>query len=376
MNILLAYPRNPEGFWSFRHVLPFVAKKSAFPPLGLLTVAAMLPRGWNVRLVDLNVRSLADEDIAWADTVFLSGMIVHRDSAHEVAGRCAALGRTVIAGGPLFTTGHAGFPEIRHFVLGEAESVMPELVSDLERGTLRRIYRASVWPDVRTSPVPRWDLIDLRDYVTMPVQFSRGCPFNCEFCDIIEVYGRKPRTKTPEQLLRELDRLRALGYKGHIDFVDDNFIANPAAALGLVRELVDWQQRRGYPVQFACEATLNLAKHTLKSRERLAQPAGDTYFKRMAQSIRLLAGTQMMPEQYRRLTGLSGASGDNEIEAREPVCAELVAAGEAVDKKVRFATGGNLCPAECDRAQGSLFPVAQLDGLVFHNGASSRRTTK
>ena len=120
MNILLVYPRNPDSFWSFKHVLRFVSKKSAFPPLGLLTVAAMLPPAWNLRLVDLNVRPLADDDIRWADTVFLSGMIVHKTSAHEIAARCAALGRTVVAGGPLFTTGHAGFPEIRHFVLGEA----------------------------------------------------------------------------------------------------------------------------------------------------------------------------------------------------------------------------------------------------------------
>ena len=149
MNILLVYPRTPDTFWSFRHVLRLVSKKAAFPPLGLLTVAAMLPRDWSLRLVDLNVRDLAGADLAWADCVFLSGMIVHAASAHEVAGRCAALGKTVVAGGPLFTTGHAGFPEIRHFVLGEAEDVMPRLIADLERGTLQYVYRAEGWADVR-----------------------------------------------------------------------------------------------------------------------------------------------------------------------------------------------------------------------------------
>ena len=174
MNIVLIYPRDPESFWSFKHVLRFVSKKSAFPPLGLLTVAAMLPAEWRLQLVDLNVRSLTDDDIRWADYVLLSGMIVHKASAHEIAGRCAALGRTVVAGGPLFTTGHCEFPEIRHFVLGEAEGVAGSLVEDLRGGMLKPVYRSAGWPDVRSTPVPRWDLVDVRDYVTMPVQFSRG----------------------------------------------------------------------------------------------------------------------------------------------------------------------------------------------------------
>jgi len=259
MNVLLVYPSSPESFWSFRHVLPFVAKKSAFPPLGLLTVAAMLPREWDLRLVDLNVRTLQDADLQWADCVFLSGMIVHQDSAREVARRCAALGKTVLAGGPLFTTGHASFPEIRHFVLGEAEGVMAEVVADLERGALRRIYRASAWPDVRTSPLPRWDLIELRDYVTMPVQFSRGCPFQCEFCDIVVMNGRVPRTKEPAQVVRELEALRAHGWRDMVFLVDDNFIGNRKRSKELLRALIDWRARVKPKIGFLTEASVNLA---------------------------------------------------------------------------------------------------------------------
>jgi len=259
MNILLVYPRNPDSFWSFTHVLKLIARKSAFPPLGLLTVAAMLPRSWSQRLVDLNVRPLADADIAWADYVFLSGMIVHRDSAREVARRCAAAGRTVIAGGPLFTTGHAQFPEIRHFVLGEAEALSAQLVADLERGAPAGFYRSVAWPDVRGSPVPRWDLVDLRDYATMPVQFSRGCPFDCEFCDIVVMNGRVPRTKPPEQVLRELDALRARGWRDMVFLVDDNFIGNRKRSRELLRALVEWRRRTRSPLGFLTEASVNLA---------------------------------------------------------------------------------------------------------------------
>ena len=259
MNILLVYPRSPDTFWSFKHVLKLVSKKAAFPPLGLLTVAAMLPRDWNLKLADLNVAPLADATLAWADYVFLSGMIVHKDSAHEVAARCAALGKTVIAGGPLFTTGHEHFPEIRHFVLGEAEGLVAGLVNDLERGTPRPVYRSADWPDVRQAPVPRWDLIDLRDYVTMPVQFSRGCPFNCEFCDIVIMNGRVPRTKAPEQVVRELEALRLAGWRDMVFIVDDNFIGNRRRAGELLRALIAWRERVKPKMGFLTEASVNLA---------------------------------------------------------------------------------------------------------------------
>ena len=259
MKILLVYPRGPDTFWSFRHVLRLVSKKAAFPPLGLLTVAAMLPREWQLRLVDLNVQDLTEADLAWADYVFLSGMIVHAASAHEIAARCAALGKTVIAGGPLFTTGHAGFPEIPHFVLGEAEDVMSRLVADLERGKLQRVYRALGWPDVRKTPVPRWDLIDLRHYATMPVQFSRGCPFQCEFCDITVMNGRVPRTKEPAQVMLELDALHRAGWRDMVFLVDDNFIGNRKRSKELLRALIDWREISGSRICFLTEASMNLA---------------------------------------------------------------------------------------------------------------------
>ena len=239
-------------------MLRLVSKKAALPPLGLLTVAAMLPSNWQLRLVDLNVRALDDADLAWADCVFLSAMIVHADSAHEVAARCAALGKTVVAGGPLFTTNHTAFPEIPHFVLGEAEDVMPELVSDIERGALRPVYRSHGWPDVRKSPVPRWDLIDLRDYVTMAVQFSRGCPFQCEFCDITVMSGRVPRTKEPAQVVRELEALRAAGWRNMVFLVDDNFIGNRKRTKSLLRALIEWRARTRCRMCFLTEASVNL----------------------------------------------------------------------------------------------------------------------
>ncbi|UCE31382.1 MAG: DUF4070 domain-containing protein [Burkholderiales bacterium] len=259
MNVLLVYPRNPESFWSFQHVLKLVSKKSAFPPLGLLTVAAMLPSAWSLRLVDLNVRPLAEADIRWADYVFLSGMIVHKGSAHEIAARCAALGKTVVAGGPLFTTGHREFPEIGHFVLGEAEGIVATLVADMERGALAPLYQSPGWPDVRETPVPRWDLLDLNDYVTMPVQFSRGCPLNCEFCDIVVMNGRVPRTKTPAQVIRELESLRERGWRDMVFIVDDNFIGNRRRSRELLRELIAWRARANPSLGFLTEASVNLA---------------------------------------------------------------------------------------------------------------------
>ena len=244
MRILLVYPRDPDTFWNFRHVLRFVAKRSAFPPLGLLTVAAMLPEDWELKLVDTNVEPLVDRDIIWADWIFLSGMIVHMDSASEIARRSAALGRPVVAGGPLFTTGHQGFPQIRHFVLGEAENVIADLIADMRAGTVKPTYRGAEFPDVRKTPVPRWDLVDLRHYVTMPVQFSRGCPFECEFCDIVAVYGRVPRTKSPAQLIAELEALRRAGWRNMVFIVDDNFIGNKPAVKRLLPIIRDWQRKR------------------------------------------------------------------------------------------------------------------------------------
>ncbi len=261
MRVLLVYPRGPATCWSFRHVLPFVSKKAAFPPLGLLTVAAMLPRAWTLQLVDLNVSELDDADLRRADYVFLCGMIVHRQSAHEVAARCAALGRRVVAGGPLFTTGHRDFPEIPHFVLGEAEDLIERLVADMQRGSLQPIYRSEGWPQVSRTPVPRWDLIRMHDYVTMPVQFSRGCPFNCEFCDIVIMNGRVPRTKEPAQVVRELEALRQAGWKDMVFIVDDNFIGNRKRTRELLGAMIAWRARTAPRMGFLTEASVNLADY-------------------------------------------------------------------------------------------------------------------
>ena len=259
MRVLLVSAATPDTFWSYKHVLSFISKKACFPPLGLLTVAAMLPRDWELKLVDLNVTSLTDAQLAWADYVFVSAMLAQVHSAREVVARCSKLDKAVVAGGPLFTTGHAGFPEVRHFVLGEAEDIMPELVADMLSGDLKEFYRCEKRPDIRQTSVPRWDLIQFKHYATMPLQFSRGCPFNCEFCDIIVMNGRVPRLKTNQQMIRELDSLVDAGWTDPIFIVDDNFIGNRTKVKEFLRELIAWEQRRGIRLQFTTEASLNLA---------------------------------------------------------------------------------------------------------------------
>jgi len=229
------------------------------PPLGLLTVAAMLPRDWNLKLVDANVSRLRDEDLQWADYVLLGAMIVQKDSVHEIAARCAALGKTVIAGGPLFTTGHEAFPQIQHFVLGEAEEIMPQVVEDMRQARVQPLYQAPHRPDVTHTPIPRWDLIDFQNYVTLSAQFSRGCPFDCEFCDIIVMNGRLPRLKTPEQFIAELDVLRLRGWEDMVFIVDDNFIGNKPRTKALLHSLIEWRARTRTKIRFLAEASMNLA---------------------------------------------------------------------------------------------------------------------
>ena len=259
MKILLVSPRTPDTFWSFKHVLKFVSKKAAFPPLGLLTVAAMLPRHWQLRVVDMNVERLKDVDLHWADFVMISAMIVHKESVHGIVARCAGFGKRVIAGGPLFTTGHETFPEIQHFVLGEAEEVMPQLVEDLRNGRLQHIYKAPGWPSLEQTPMPRWDLVNLNNYVTLSAQFSRGCPYDCEFCDIIVMNGRVPRTKSPARLVAELEELRLRGWKEMVFIVDDNFIGDKRRTKALLHEIIGWRWRTRAQMGFLTEASVNLA---------------------------------------------------------------------------------------------------------------------
>lgn len=259
MNILLVSPKTPDTFWSFKHAVRFVSRKASMAPLGLLTVAAMLPPDWNLKLVDLNVTRLKDEDLRQADYVLIGAMLVQKESVREIVARCAALNKTVIAGGPLFTTGHEAFPEIRHFVLGEAEEIMPQVVADMQSGQLQPVYQGTHRPDITHTPIPRWDLIRFKDYVTMSVQFSRGCPFDCEFCDIIVMNGRVPRTKTPEQLIAELESLRLRGWKDMVFIVDDNFIGNKVHTRALLHAMIEWRQRTRTHIGFLTEASVNLA---------------------------------------------------------------------------------------------------------------------
>ena len=259
MKVLLVYPETPNTFWSFKHALRLVSRKTAYPPLGLLTVAAMLPREWELRLVDLNVRGLTDEMLRWADYVMVSAMLIQRESVDRIASLCAARGKPVIAGGPLFTTSHEAFPAIPHFVLGEAEDVIPDLVRDMQAGALRHCYQAPGRPDISRVPPPRWDLIDFGDYHTMAVQFSRGCPYDCEFCDIVVMNGHVPRTKSPEQLVAELEGLRASGWTDGVFVVDDNFIGDKKKAKALLREVVRWRERTRPRMCLLTEASVNLA---------------------------------------------------------------------------------------------------------------------
>lgn len=259
MNILLVSPAVPDTFWSFKHILHLLGKKAAYPPLGLLTIAAMLPPEWSLRLVDLNVAGLGEGDVAWADYVLVSAMIVQESSARQVVARCREQGKAVIAGGPLFTTAPERFPEIPHLVLGEAEGLMPALVADMRAGRVRPRYENSTKPELDGTPPPRWDLIRLKDYATMALQFSRGCPFDCEFCDIVAMYGRTPRVKSAAQFLHELDGLWAAGWRDSVFVVDDNFIGHKPKAKALLRELAAWQARHSRPLPLITEASLNLA---------------------------------------------------------------------------------------------------------------------
>ncbi|MFO7875726.1 MAG: cobalamin-dependent protein [Desulfovermiculus sp.] len=219
-NVLLIYPEIPDTFWSFKHALKFVGKKVALPPLGLATIAAMLPQNWNLRLVDLNIRGLCMEDLGWADYTFISAMTVQRESSKNIIKKCLEAGLKVVAGGPLFTVEHEHFPEVDHFVLNEAELTLPEFLKDLDQGRARRIYSTDKFADMGQTPIPRWDLLELKHYATMSLQYSRGCPFNCDFCNITTLLGRTPRNKKASQMIAELDSLYAQGWRGGVFFLD------------------------------------------------------------------------------------------------------------------------------------------------------------
>jgi radical SAM superfamily enzyme YgiQ (UPF0313 family) len=259
MNILLVYPEFPDTFWSFKHALKFIHKKASLPPLGLLTIAAMLPQEWSKRLVDSNVTRLTEKDLTWADYVFVSGMVVQRDSARQIIARCKEASLMVVAGGPLFTSEYEDFGDVDHFVLNEAELTLPPFLSDLEMGCAKRVYKTSEFCDIRKTPAPLWELLDLRRYASMGIQFSRGCPFNCEFCNVTALFGHRPRIKTAEQIIAELDGLYSLGWRRHVFFVDDNFVGNKRYLRNqLLPALIEWRKdKKG--LSFSTEASVNLA---------------------------------------------------------------------------------------------------------------------
>ena len=258
-NALLVYPEHPPTFWGAEYALEMSGVNATFPPLGLLTIAAMFPPDYALRVVDMNVSTLRDADLAWADLVFTSTILTQHASLCAVVERCNRAGVPVVAGGPHPTTFYEDIPGVDHFVLGEVEEIFREFLRDLEEGTAKAIYRETRKPDVTRTPVPRFDLIDVKNYATMSVQFSRGCPFDCEFCDIIKLYGRVPRTKAPEQIVAELDSLYRLGWRGPVFMVDDNFIGNKRDAMKLLPAIAAWQKSKGYPFTLTTEASANLA---------------------------------------------------------------------------------------------------------------------
>jgi len=273
VNVLLIYPEFPDTFWSFKHALKFVRKRSAFPPLGLLTVAAMLPSNWNARLVDLNIAALTSKDLSWANMAFVGGMAIQGSSAEEIVARCEEAGVTIVAGGPLFTLDQERFPLVDHFVLNEAELSLPRFLADLDRGQAQRLYSTTEFPDLSLTPIPRWELLDVNSYASMSIQYSRGCPFDCDFCNVTSLLGHRPRTKSAEQIIAELDGLWHQGWRRAIFFVDDNLIGHrKKLKTELLPALIDWQ-KSGRRVPFLTEASINLADD-----KRLMEMMGEAGF--------------------------------------------------------------------------------------------------
>jgi radical SAM superfamily enzyme YgiQ (UPF0313 family) len=260
MNVLLLYPEFPDTFWSFKHALRFVLKKASSPPLGLITVAAMLPENWNKRLIDLNVKKLKDSDIQWADIVFVSAMIIQKKSVQDVLLRCKNLKKKIVAGGPLFTAEYQEFTNlVDHFVLNEAEITLPQFLQDFQSGNAKKIYRTEEFCDIKESPIPLWNLIELKKYDSLSIQFSRGCPFNCDFCNITALLGHIPRLKTAQQIIAELDLMYSLGWRRNIFFVDDNFIGNKRILKDeILPALIEWRKGK-VGCHFLTEASINLS---------------------------------------------------------------------------------------------------------------------
>src|SRR3982751_4778688 len=259
--LLFVYPDFDATYWGMQHALPLVGRKALMPPLGLLTIAAMTPNEYDIRIVDMNCELLTDDHIACAALVLFSAMMMQHTTLFAAADRCPAASKPVVFGGPYPTS----FPEecrshCDYMVLNEGEVTWPLFLADMQAGTLRPVYASDQKPDITNSPCPRFDLIEIANYATIPLQYSRGCPFQCELCDIPVLYGRAPRTKTPAQMLAELDALYRTGYRGGVFIVDDNFIGNKREVKKFLPELERWNREHGGPFQYGTEASLNLAE--------------------------------------------------------------------------------------------------------------------
>lgn len=260
MKVLLIYPKYPDTYWSFKHVLKFISKKAAVPPLGLITVSAMLPKNWQKKLVDLNIERLEDKDLEWANYIFISGMYVQKDSVREILDRCKKCTVKIIAGGPLFTQDYDNYQQIDHFILNEAEVTMPEFLKDLQTDTLKRVYRTNEFADLSLTPTPDYHLLKMTDYAFMNIQVSRGCPFNCSFCEITALLGHKVRMKSSEQVLCELDTLYKLNWRGPVAVVDDNFIGNKKVVKNnILPNMISWMEAHKHPFKFNAQTSINLA---------------------------------------------------------------------------------------------------------------------
>lgn len=260
MKILLVYPKIPVTYWGFQHALKFISKKAAFPPLGLLTIASMIPARYDKKLIDLNVAKLSDGDLRWADYVFISAMLIQKASVREIVDRCKRLGVKTVAGGPLFTAEPEAYSDVDHLVLNEGEITMPAFLTDLENGNTQPVYTTDKWADITATPAPDWSLIKTKKYSSFNIQYSRGCPFSCEFCDITTLFGHVPRTKSAAQIIRELEAIYDTGWRGELFFVDDNFISNRKKLIeDILPAITEWSECHGSPFCLMTEVSINLA---------------------------------------------------------------------------------------------------------------------
>lgn len=260
MKVLLVYPKCPDSFWSFTHALKFISKKAAVPPLGIITVSAMLPSTWEKRLVDLNISPLQESDMQWADYIFISAMYIQKESVNKVIVESKKWNKKIVAGGPLFTQEYANYPDVDYFILNEAEITMPLFLADLNKGQTQRIYKTDKYADLSQTPVPDFQLLSVKDYATMNIQVSRGCPYSCDFCEITTLLGHKVRMKNPQQIIGELEKIYNLNWRGAISIVDDNFIGNIREIKNnLLPEMKKWMQSHKYPFSFSIQSSINLA---------------------------------------------------------------------------------------------------------------------